>query len=71
MRLFKLRNTSSKTRRGSKTRAIGKQLKLSQEEIEESSLLAELSFENRSNLSIINQDKTLSVFSKIFKINGQ
>ena len=48
-----------------KLRAIGKQLKLSQEEIEESSLFSRtFILKNRSNLSIINQDKTLSVFSK-------
>ena len=49
-----------------KLRAIGKQLKLSQEEkLRNLLFLAELSFlKNRSNLSIINQDKTLSVFFK-------
>ncbi len=48
-----------------KLRAIGKQLNLSQEEIEESSLFSRtFILKNRSNLSIINQDKTLSVFYK-------
>ncbi|RCL74886.1 MAG: hypothetical protein DBW72_03945 [Flavobacteriales bacterium] len=48
-----------------KLRAIGKQLNLSSEEIEESSLFSRtFILKNRSTLSIINQDKTLSVFYK-------
>lgn len=48
-----------------KLRDIGKQLNLNTTEIEESSLFSRtFILKNRSNLSIINQDKTLSVFYK-------
>ena len=48
-----------------KLREIGKNLNLNQSEIEEASLFSRtFILKNRSNLSIINQDKSLSVFYK-------
>ena len=48
-----------------KLKQIGKQLDLTAEEIEETSLFSRtFILKNRSNLSIINQDKSLSIFYK-------
>ncbi len=48
-----------------KLKSLGKQLGLSQEEIEEASLFSRtFIFKNRSKLAIINQEKSLSIFYK-------